>query len=60
MPAGSHISDVGACKDWASVKKGDILSVKAYYNSNTHMQIVNGQGKLEEQMGIMWTYVGLK
>jgi hypothetical protein len=60
MPPGSHISDVGVCKDWGSVKKNDVLSVKAYYDDGLHMQMKNGKGKLEAQMGIMWTYVGLK
>jgi hypothetical protein len=60
MPAGSHISDVAVCKDWGSVKKGDALSVKAYYDEGQHMQMMNGKGELEVQMGLMWTYVGLK
>jgi hypothetical protein len=60
MPAGSHISDVGVCKDWASVKKGDKLSVKAYFDEGMHPQMVNGKGKLEEQMGLVWLYAGLK
>jgi Stress up-regulated Nod 19 len=60
MPAGSHISDVGVCKDWGTVKKGDVLSVKAYFDGNTHMQMMNGRGSLEEQMGLMWTFIGLK
>jgi hypothetical protein len=60
MPAGSHISDVAVCKDWGAVKKGDALSVKAYFDDGQHMQMMNGKGKLEVQMGLIWTYVGLK
>lgn len=60
MPPGSHISDVGVCKDWGTVKKGDILSVKAYFDAVSHMQMLNGKGQLEPQMGLMWTFIGLK
>jgi hypothetical protein len=60
MPAGSHISDVAVCKDWSTVKKGDVLSVKGYFDGNTHMQMMNGRGTLEDQMGLMWTFIGLK
>lgn len=60
MPAGSHISDVGVCKDWGTVKKGDTMSVKAYFDDKEHMQMKSGKGKLEVQMGLMWTYVGIK
>jgi hypothetical protein len=56
MPAGSHISDVGVCKDWGKVKKGDTLTVKGYFDATTHKQMMNGKGVLEEQMGIMWLY----
>ncbi|KAF2667299.1 hypothetical protein BT63DRAFT_414887 [Microthyrium microscopicum] len=57
MPPNSHISDVGVCKDWGTVKKGDVLSVKAYFDGDAHMQMMNGWGVLEAQMGIMWTFV---
>lgn len=60
MPPGSHISDVGVCKDWGEVKKGDVLSVKAYYDEGQHMQMKKASGVLEAQMGIMWTYIGIK
>jgi hypothetical protein len=56
MPAGSHISDVGVCKNWATVKKGDTLTVKGFFDANSHKQMMNGKGVLEEQMGLMWTY----
>jgi hypothetical protein len=74
MPANSHskcnakpkprrltipVSDVAVCKDWGTVKKGDMLSVKAYFDDTIHMQMKNSKGRLEEQMGIMWTFVGL-
>jgi len=60
MPAGSHISDVGVCKDWGKVKKGDSLNVKAYFDETLHMQMLNpGKKSWEAQMGIMWTFVGL-
>jgi hypothetical protein len=44
MPEGTHISDVGKCKDWTSVKKGDKLKVVAYYNDTEHMQMRNSKG----------------
>lgn len=59
MPPNSHISDVAVCRDWGKIKKGDVLSVKAYFDAHTHMQMMNGKGTLEDQMGIMWTFVGL-
>lgn len=60
MPAASHISDVGVCKDWGKVKKGDVLSVKGYFDDTQHMQmsLPGSPGTLEAQMGIMWTFVG--
>ena len=53
MPAGSHISDVGVCKDWGKVKKGDVLSVKGYFDGTNHMQmsLPGHPGQLEAQMG---------
>jgi hypothetical protein len=50
MPVGSHISDVGVCKDWTEVKKGDKLKVIAYYNDTLHMQMRTASGGLDEQM----------
>ena len=58
MPEGSHISDVGLCKDWGPVKKGDKAKVIAYYNDTEHMQMKNPRGVLEGQMGIMFSYIG--
>jgi hypothetical protein len=55
---GMHISDVALCKDWGSVKKGDKVKVIAYYNDTEHVQMKNPKGKLEGQMGIMFTYLG--
>jgi hypothetical protein len=60
MPEGTHISDVGKCKDWTSVKKGDKLKVIAYYNDTEHMQMRNSKGALDKQMGIMFLYMGYK
>ena len=60
MPPGSHISDVAVCKDWADVKTGDRLKIKAYYDEGVHMQMRKANGGLDRQMGIMYTYVGLK
>jgi hypothetical protein len=60
MPEGSHISDVGVCKDWAPVKKGDQVKIAVYYNDTEHMQMKNPKGGLEGQMGIMFSYIGIK
>jgi hypothetical protein len=60
MPEGSHISDVGVCKDWATVKKGDKLKVIAYYDDKTHMQMRDQQGKLEKQMGMYSFDIGVE
>jgi len=59
MPAGTHISDVGVCKDFGPVKKGDKLQVVAYYDDREHMQMKKWSGRLEGQMGIAQTYVAL-
>ena len=57
MPPNSHISDAGHCKDWDTFKKGDKLSVVAYYDGKTHMQMNAASGRgLDDQMGIMYTY----
>jgi hypothetical protein len=48
------------CKDWASIQKGDKLKVIAYYNDTEHMQMRNSKGGLEMQMGIMFTYLGIR
>jgi hypothetical protein len=50
MPPGTHISDVGVCKDWTEVKKGDKVKVIAYYNDTLHMQMRTASGGLDEQM----------
>jgi hypothetical protein len=34
--------------------------VKAYFDEGLHPQMMNGKGKLEEQMGLVWLYAGLK
>jgi hypothetical protein len=60
MPPNTHISDVSVCKDWGEVKKGDKVKVIAYYNDTQYMQMKNSKGRLEGQMGIMFTYIGLK
>lgn len=57
MPEGSHISDVGVCKDWGEVKKGDKLKVIAYYDDKTHMQMRDKNGNLEKQMGMIWVRI---
>jgi stress up-regulated protein Nod 19 len=59
MPQGSHISDVGVCKDFAKVKKGDKLQVIGYYDDSAHAQMKNPEGRLEGQMAIAQTYLGI-
>jgi hypothetical protein len=60
MPPGSHISDVGVCKDWGQVRAGDRLKTIAYYDDQKHMQMRSAKGDLEKQMGIFWAWVGPK
>lgn len=60
MPEGSHISDVGACKDFLTTKKGDKIKIIAYYDDKAHPQMRNPKGKLEGQMGIMFSYIGYR
>jgi hypothetical protein len=59
MPPGTHMSDVGVCKDFGKVKKGDKLQVIGYYDETEHIQMKNPGGKLEGQMAIAQTYIGL-
>jgi hypothetical protein len=47
MPPGTHISDNGVCRNFASGKKGDRVRVKAYYDDSKHMQMRNPKGYLE-------------
>jgi len=58
MPTGTHISDNAVCKDFGTVKKGDIMQVVAYYDSDTHVQMKTSKGGLEPQMGITHVYLG--
>ena len=60
MPPFSHISDVGVCKDWGELKAGDQVRVVAYYDDSLHMQMRDANGVLENQMGIMFTWIGPK
>ncbi|KAE9975975.1 hypothetical protein EG328_002901 [Venturia inaequalis] len=60
MPAGTHISDTGVCKgDFGRVRKGDKLQSIAYYDEAAHMQMRDKRKRLEMQMGIAQTYIGL-
>jgi hypothetical protein len=52
MPTGTHISDNAVCKDFGTVKKGDIMQVVAYYDSETHIQMKTSKGGLEPQASL--------
>jgi hypothetical protein len=54
---GLHISDPGACTDFATVKKGDNVTSRAYYDMNKHATMMHA-GKAERIMGNMRVYMG--
>jgi hypothetical protein len=54
---GLHISDPGACTDFASVKRGDNVTSRAYYDMDKHATMMHA-GKAERIMGNMRVYMG--
>ena len=54
---GLHISDPGACTDFATVRKGDNVTSRAYYDMNKHATMMHA-GKAERIMGNMRVYMG--
>jgi hypothetical protein len=54
---GQHISDPGACTDFATVRKGDNITSRAYYDMNKHAAQMHN-GKAERIMGNMRLYMG--
>jgi len=52
-----HISDPGACTDFAEVKKGDRMTSEAWYDAVQHPLMVHN-GKKENLMGNMRVYLG--
>jgi len=56
-PGGLHISDPGACTDFATVKRGDNVTSRAYYDMDKHATQMHA-GKAERIMGNMRVYMG--
>ena len=56
-PDNLHISDPGACTDFASVAKGDNVTSRAYYDMTKHTTQMHA-GKAERIMGNMRVYMG--
>jgi len=54
---GLHISDPGACTDFATVARGDNVTSRAYYDMDKHATMVHS-GKAERIMGNMRVYMG--
>jgi hypothetical protein len=54
---GSHISDPGACTDFAVIKKGDVITSEAHYDLQLH-PTMSHDGKPERLMGNMRIYIG--
>jgi hypothetical protein len=54
---GLHISDPGACTDFATVRKGDNVTSRAYYDMGKHQMQMHA-GKAERIMGNMRVYMG--
>lgn len=52
-----HISSMSSCKNLGSIKPGDELSIKAYYNLTQHAPMAGHHGGLEPVMGITMVYV---
>ena len=54
---GDHISKPGACTDFGTIKKGDIMITDALYDLKKHRTMTH-EGKPERLMGIMRVYMG--
>lgn len=52
-----HISNPGACTDFGTIKKGDIMITDALYDLKKHRAMTH-EGKPERLMGIMRIYMG--
>src|ERR1700759_1733439 len=54
---GDHISNPGACTDFGTIKKGDVMTTDAIYDLKEHT-IMTHEGKPERLMGNMRVYMG--
>jgi hypothetical protein len=54
---GSHISEQTECTPGASLKPGDVLTIKGHYDDAQHAQMMH-DGKLHEVMAIGFLYYG--
>lgn len=51
-----HISNISYCANATSIKPGDKLSVRAFYNTTLHQAMVDSTGTVEPVMGISILY----
>jgi len=54
---GKHISDPGVCTSFGRVEEGDRMRIQAYYDT-VENEVMNHDGKVEEQMGILRVFIG--
>jgi hypothetical protein len=54
---GEHIASPGACVDYGSIKKGDVLKAESYYDF-TQFKTMSHNGKNEALMGNCRVYIG--
>jgi hypothetical protein len=54
---GKHISDPGVCTSFGRVEEGDKMRIQAYYDT-VENEVMNHDGKVEEQMGILRVFIG--
>ena len=53
-----HLSDPGACLDFGEVKVGDVLTAKAFYDTDKYAGMSHN-GEEEDIVGNMRVYMGL-
>jgi hypothetical protein len=54
---GTHISNPGACTNFATIKEGDVITSEAFYDFTIH-QTMRHDGRFENLMGNMRVYIG--
>lgn len=55
----SHIVQFGECKEVGTVKKGDVITTKVFYDFNKRPRTLLANGKEDPLMGVSMTYLGV-
>jgi hypothetical protein len=54
---GDHIESPGACTDFGDIRKGDVMTTKAFYDMTVHRPMTH-KGEEEKIMGNMRVFIG--